>query len=111
MREQMSNMIREMEEHHTRIRNTIRTLENDADARSPNARQMLMHVRELEEQLRLMEQDPGAELHWSAGSAEGRRCVRGHRLAEQPVAGYSTVTDLARFLGWSTSQPRLTAMW
>lgn len=25
--------------------------------------------------------------------------------------GYSTVTDLARFLGWSTSQPRRTAMW
>ena len=24
-------------------------------------------------------------------------------------AGYSTVTDLARFLGWSTLQPRLTA--
>ncbi len=24
---------------------------------------------------------------------------------------YSTVTDLARFLGWSTSQPLLTAMW
>ncbi len=23
---------------------------------------------------------------------------------------YSTVTDLARFLGWSTSQPRRTAM-
>ena len=25
--------------------------------------------------------------------------------------GYSTVTDFARFLGWSTSQPRRTAMW
>jgi len=24
---------------------------------------------------------------------------------------YSTVTLLARFLGWSTSQPRMTAMW
>ena len=24
---------------------------------------------------------------------------------------YSTVTDFARFLGWSTSQPRRTAMW
>jgi hypothetical protein len=24
-------------------------------------------------------------------------------------AGYSTVTDLARFRGWSTLQPRLTA--
>jgi hypothetical protein len=24
---------------------------------------------------------------------------------------YSTVTDLARFLGWSTLQPRITAMW
>lgn len=57
MREQMSNMIREMEEYHNRIRNTLRVLENDADARAPDARQMLMHVRELEEQLRLMEQD------------------------------------------------------
>src|SRR5260370_38502094 len=26
-------------------------------------------------------------------------------------AGYSTVTDLARLRGWSTSQPRRTAMW
>jgi hypothetical protein len=25
------------------------------------------------------------------------------------VAGYSTVTDFARFRGWSTSQPRSTA--
>jgi len=25
--------------------------------------------------------------------------------------GYSTVTDFARFRGWSTSQPRRTAMW
>ncbi len=24
---------------------------------------------------------------------------------------YSTVTDLAKFLGWSTLQPRITAMW
>jgi len=24
---------------------------------------------------------------------------------------YSTVTDLARFRGWSTWQPRMTAMW
>ena len=24
---------------------------------------------------------------------------------------YSTVTDLAKFLGWSTLQPRKTAMW
>lgn len=24
---------------------------------------------------------------------------------------YSTVTDLARFRGWSTLQPRMTAMW
>ena len=26
------------------------------------------------------------------------------------IADYSTVTDLARFLGWSTLQPRITAM-
>jgi seryl-tRNA synthetase len=56
MREQMSYMIQEMEEHQARIRNTIRTLENDADAFSPDGRQMLMHVRELEEQIRSMEQ-------------------------------------------------------
>jgi hypothetical protein len=27
------------------------------------------------------------------------------------AALYSTVTDFAKFRGWSTSQPRLTAMW
>jgi len=26
------------------------------------------------------------------------------------ILDYSTVTDLAKFLGWSTSQPRRTAM-
>ncbi len=29
---------------------------------------------------------------------------------ELPLTPYSTVTDFARFLGWSTSQPRRTAM-
>jgi hypothetical protein len=28
-----------------------------------------------------------------------------------PAGAYSTVTDLARFRGWSTSQPRRTATW
>jgi hypothetical protein len=27
------------------------------------------------------------------------------------ASSYSTVTDLARFRGWSTSHPRRTAMW
>lgn len=27
------------------------------------------------------------------------------------VDDYSTVTDFARFLGWSTLQPLITAMW
>jgi hypothetical protein len=56
MRERMAYMIQEREEHQARIRNTIRALENDADAASPDARQMLMHVRTLEEQIRQMEQ-------------------------------------------------------
>jgi hypothetical protein len=30
---------------------------------------------------------------------------------EQNSQPYSTVTDLARLRGWSTSQPRRTAMW
>jgi hypothetical protein len=30
--------------------------------------------------------------------------------ADQRMDGYSTVTDLARLRGWSTSQPRRTAM-
>ena len=33
------------------------------------------------------------------------KAVPGHR-----TPNYSTVTDFARFLGWSTSHPRLTAM-
>ena len=33
------------------------------------------------------------------------------RAAAKPPLSYSTVTLLARFLGWSTSQPRRTAMW
>ncbi len=28
-----------------------------------------------------------------------------------PVETYSTVTDFARFRGWSTLQPSITAMW
>ncbi len=32
----------------------------------------------------------------------------GHPLKDDP---HSTVTDLARFRGWSTSHPRNTAMW
>jgi hypothetical protein len=35
--------------------------------------------------------------------------LAGNHLHSRPVP-YSTVTDLARFLGWSTSQPRRTAM-
>lgn len=57
VREQMSEMIRSTEEHHDRIRNTIRTLENDCSVPSPDSRQMLMHLRQLEEQLRMMEQE------------------------------------------------------
>jgi hypothetical protein len=33
----------------------------------------------------------------------------GGRGGRYQFAGYSTVTDLARFRGWSTLQPRLTA--
>lgn len=67
MREQATEMIRMMEEHHERIRNTIRMLENDSGAPSPDARQMLMHVRQLEEQLRMMEQD--RERNYTGGPA------------------------------------------
>ncbi len=56
MRERMSYMIQETEERQERMRNTIRTLENDAAASSPNSKQMLMHVLELEEQIRAMEE-------------------------------------------------------
>jgi hypothetical protein len=31
-------------------------------------------------------------------------------VADQDVTSYSTVTDLARLRGWSTLQPRFTAM-
>ena len=35
-----------------------------------------------------------------------------HDQTRKPLAGaYSTVTDLARLRGWSTSQPRRTATW
>ena len=36
--------------------------------------------------------------------------VNSLQLLDQAGGRYSTVTDLARFLGWSTSQPRSTAM-
>ncbi|SRR6266849_3300900 len=39
----------------------------------------------------------------------GEHGEHGH-TEEQLEENYSTVTDLARFLGWSTSQPRRTAM-
>jgi hypothetical protein len=32
------------------------------------------------------------------------------RIVDLSSSVYSTVTDFARFLGWSTSQPRRTAM-
>ena len=55
MRERMSYMFQEMEEHQNRIRATIRDLENDAAAKAPNSRQMIMHLNQLEEQIREME--------------------------------------------------------
>ena len=36
---------------------------------------------------------------------------RGSGSAACPAIPYSTVTDLARFRGWSTSVPRATAVW
>ncbi len=40
------------------------------------------------------------------------RTIVGRPMAKSLAGGgYSTVTDLARFLGWSTLQPRITAMW
>jgi hypothetical protein len=33
------------------------------------------------------------------------------RRPRNDAYNYSTVTDFAKFLGWSTSQPRRTAMW
>ena len=37
----------------------------------------------------------------------GRKC----KYQNEPFRSYSTVTDLARFLGWSTLQPRIRAIW
>ena len=34
-----------------------------------------------------------------------------HCVGALQTTGYSTVTDFARLRGWSTSQPRRTAMW
>jgi hypothetical protein len=47
---------------------------------------------------------------------KGKRCearskkVHHASILAENAPGYSTVTDFARFLGWSTSQPRRTAM-
>jgi UDP-N-acetylglucosamine 2-epimerase (non-hydrolysing) len=42
---------------------------------------------------------------------EGVPARKVHRVGERGTSSaYSTVTDLARFRGWSTSQPRRTAM-
>lgn len=79
MREQASEMIRAAEEHHERIRTTIRNLENAANSSSDNSRQMLMHVRELEEQLRMMEQER----------------ERNYTGATAPAAGIGAIVDIA----------------
>ena len=42
-----------------------------------------------------------------SGAADRPGAARGWRAA----IGYSTVTDLARLRGWSTSVPRATAVW
>ncbi len=44
-----------------------------------------------------------------AGAGSGK--TRATRQLLLPGSDYSTVTDLARLRGWSTSQPRRTAMW
>ena len=51
-------------------------------------------------------------------SASGETRPKGWRVSRfrcqrmsVEAAGYSTVTDFARLRGWSTSQPRRTAMW
>ena len=54
------------------------------------------------------QQEPGADL-------AGHPPVHGHSragdaLEDYAQTRYSTVTDFARFLGWSTFAPRLTAM-
>jgi hypothetical protein len=46
----------------------------------------------------------------TAKSQRSKRCVTQKHYVLQSAPLYSTVTDLARFLGWSTSQPRRTAM-
>ena len=43
---------------------------------------------------------------------EPTNCItRGKTVASGWLFHYSTVTDFARLRGWSTSQPRRTAMW
>ena len=42
---------------------------------------------------------------------QDRLALLGIQFGEELQCPYSTVTLLARFRGWSTSQPRSTAMW
>jgi len=47
---------------------------------------------------------------------ELRKSTRRVNFLSSPIShfyikSYSTVTDLARLRGWSTLQPRITAMW
>jgi hypothetical protein len=42
---------------------------------------------------------------------EARQRAQDDEESSRRPGSYSTVTDLARLRGWSTSQPRRTAMW
>ena len=44
-------------------------------------------------------------------AVQDRLALLGIQFGEELQRPYSTVTLLARFRGWSTSQPRSTAMW
>ena len=52
---------------------------------------------------------PSANLRGPGSIVTGRSCVE--RAGRRFAARYSTVTVLARFRGWSTSLPSMSAMW
>ena len=51
------------------------------------------------------------EVHWSTIPGGSAEAARFDSLLSRPRPGYSTVTDLARLRGWSTSVPFSTAVW
>ena len=63
------------------------------------------------QRLLVVAQRSNVESHWTAADDEGIRGLSAVNLRQRSHQGHSTVTDLAKLRGLSTSVPRAQAVW